>query len=207
MCARQPCQDGAGDRAEHHTAPGHDLDRPFDTTIADDPAADAAAETRQGAGHVGQPDRQAFDVFDGSIHHAHGKNDHVEPCEEHVLHRHHRGERQNQPDAAKHHENAALRDMRDDDACRIAEHENDDGGDQHRGVIKIAVAQGQCRPSRVPRHEGDEIAGQQKTGRIGHAGQKRNRADEGKPGQGSSGPDDAAASCSGHWLKVLEPNR
>lgn len=190
----QPRQDGADDCAEHHAAPGHDLDRPFDTTIADDPAADAAAETRQGAGHVGQPDRQAFDMLDGSVHHAHGKNDHVEPREQQVLHRHHRGERQNQPDAAKHHEDAALRDMGDDNTCRIAKHEDDDGADQDSRVIKIALAQGECGARRIACHEGNEIAGEQKTGRIGHAGQKRNRADEGEPGQGSAGTDDAAAS-------------
>ncbi|EGE57179.1 hypothetical protein RHECNPAF_470066 [Rhizobium etli CNPAF512] len=207
MGACQPRQDGAGDRAGDHAAPGHDLDRPFDTAIADDPAADAAAETRQRAGDIGQPDRQAFDMFDGGIHHAHGTDDQVKARKHHALAGRHRSERQDEADAAEHDEYPALGDMGDDDAGRIAEHENDNGGDQHRRMIKIAVAEGESRPRRVASHEGNEIAGQQQAGRIGHAGQKRDRADKSDPGQGASCPDDMAASCSGHYSRVLKPNR
>ncbi|MNQ99353.1 hypothetical protein D3C85_1150820 [compost metagenome] len=65
-------QHGTEYRAGEHAGPGDQLHPPAATALAEHPAAQPAAETRQGTGNVGQAHRQAIHFFHRGVEHAHG---------------------------------------------------------------------------------------------------------------------------------------
>jgi hypothetical protein len=88
--------------------------------------------------------------------------------------------------------------MRNHDANGIAEHEDHDRREKNGCMAQIPVSERQGSTRRVARHERHEIAGQRQPGRIGHTGEKGDRAGERQARRRSARMNNASSSFSCH---------
>jgi len=109
--------------------------------LTDQPAANATPEAGQRPGHIGQPDRQALDMLDGGIDHAHGQNHQIELYKWQFTGRHDRGDGQCCTNCGKHRKDAVVGPVRNDNPHRISQHKGGNSPQQFQGMAPVTVLQ------------------------------------------------------------------
>ena len=151
-------EQSAAHRAGDHAEPRDGLDRPVEIAFSHHETTNAAPETGQGAGDIGQADRQSLDMFHGRVDHAHRRNDQIETQQAELLRLQDRCEGEKHGDAGKHAENPSRHHMRNDDAECIADDEDENGRQQNDTMRPVAIGERDGGSRRIACHERDEIA-------------------------------------------------